>query len=85
VSHDVAILPAALKQLQALSKKDRQRVLDRIDTLAKDPRPPGVKRLKGGEGYLRLRVGDYRIVYEVRDDQLLVLVIRVAHRREAYR
>jgi len=43
VSYDVAILPAALKQLQALSKKDRQRVRDRIDTLAKDPRPPGVR------------------------------------------
>jgi mRNA interferase RelE/StbE len=85
VRYDVAILPAALKQLQALPKKDRQRIRDRIDSLAEDPRPPRVKALKGGEGYLRLRVGDYRVVYAVHDDQLLVVVIRVAHRREAYR
>ncbi len=85
MTYDAAILPAALKQLKALPKRDRQRIRDRINGLAENPRPPQVKVLKGREGYLRLRVGDYRVIYEVRDDQLLVLVVRVAHRREAYR
>jgi len=57
----------------------------RIDALADGPRPAGAKKLKGGGELWRIRVGDYRIVYAVRDRILLVLVVRVAHRREVYR
>jgi mRNA interferase RelE/StbE len=53
--------------------------------LAGNPRPFGVKQLKGPEGFLRIRVGDYRVIYQVLEGVLTILVVRVAHRREAYR
>ncbi|MEK7411986.1 MAG: type II toxin-antitoxin system RelE/ParE family toxin [Planctomycetota bacterium] len=56
-----------------------------IDALAHNPRPPGAKKLVGGAGEWCIRVGDYRIVYEVHGGRLVVLVVRVAHRREVYR
>lgn len=56
-----------------------------IQELAEDPRPPGSLQLSGGDGEFRIRVGDYRIVYDVQDDELVVLVLRVGHRREVYR
>ena len=57
----------------------------KIDELAENPRPAGLKKLKGPAGFLRIRVGDYRVIYCVHDDVLIVLVVRIAHRREAYR
>jgi mRNA interferase RelE/StbE len=66
--------------------RDVQRRLDkRLLSLQDDPRPPGVRALAGESGVFRLRVGDYRILYEVHDDVLIVLVIEVGHRREVYR
>jgi len=61
------------------------RLRPHIDGLATNPRPPGAKKLKGVAEAWRIRIGDFRIVYEIRDRILLVLVVRVAHRREAYR
>ena len=62
-----------------------RRVDARILALAEDPRPPGAKRLAGSEGLHRIRVGDYRVVYAIEDDVLLVLVVRIGHRRDVYR
>ncbi len=56
-----------------------------IDALATTPRPRGASALQGHPGVLRIRVGDYRIIYQVQDDLLTVLILRVAHRREVYR
>jgi mRNA interferase RelE/StbE len=81
----VAILPVALRQLQALDAPARARVRSRIDDLAHNPRPQGTKALQGDPGTLRLRVGDYRVLYRVEDDLLVVLVVTVGHRREVYR
>ncbi len=61
-----------------------QRLGARIDALADDPRPPSATKLVGSE-YWRVRVGDYRVVYDIHDDELIVLVVRIAHRREVYR
>lgn len=62
-----------------------QKQIDRkILTLAHNPRPPGVKKLKGVVNRWRIRVGDYRVVYEIIDDRLIVLIVQVAHRREIY-
>ncbi|MCK6555068.1 type II toxin-antitoxin system RelE/ParE family toxin [Candidatus Binatia bacterium] len=77
--------PAAARDLAALATRDRVRVSKRIDALAANPRPPGVEKLKGAENLWRVRVGDYRIVYTIQDNALLVLVVRVRHRRDAYR
>ena len=75
----------AEKSLMALPGEVRARVASRIDALADDPRPPGAKKLSGTDDLLRVRVGDYRIVYQVGDRALIVLVLTIGHRREAYR
>jgi mRNA interferase RelE/StbE len=82
----VEFRPAARREFLALPPEARQRLDAAILALGDNPRPTGVKALKGGpERLLRVRVGVYRIIYTVQDEVLLVLVVRVAHRREAYR
>jgi mRNA interferase RelE/StbE len=85
LAYAIDFKPAALRDLKKLPKDIQQRISNAVSTLADDPRPHGVKVLQGGDGLLRLRVGDYRVVYRVEDRALLVLVIRVGHRREVYR
>lgn len=77
---------SADRALDKLPARDRERVEQRIDALAADPRPPQSTRLVGpNPGAYRLRQGDYRIVYEVDDEALEVTVTRIAHRRDVYR
>lgn len=83
MAYRIEIRVSARKVLAALPKTDQQRIRAKIDALAGDPRPHGVKRVKGPEGFLRIRVGDYRVMYLVQDDTLIVLAVRTAHRREA--
>jgi mRNA interferase RelE/StbE len=85
VTYDISLLPAARRQLSRLHPEARRRIGAIIDTLAKEPRPPGVKALRGMPGLLRVRAGDYRVVYRVKDRELLVLVVAIGHRREVYR
>lgn len=63
----------------------RERIEREIDALAINPRPPGMKQLTASDGIHRVRVGDHRILYAVKDAELLVLVVKIAHRREVYR
>jgi len=85
MTYTVEISSSAAKSLAKIDKKTRLRLVGAIELLAVDPRPPGVKLLRGGEqGRWRARVGDYRIVYAIEDGRLIVLVLRVAHRREVY-
>ena len=81
----VEFSPAAARQLKKLDYAAQRRVQAVIELLAIDPRPPGAKKLTGGEGEWRVRTGDHRVVYEVHDDVLRVLVVAVGHRREIYR
>lgn len=71
------------KDLRSIPGKDVKRILERINKLASDPRGKGCMKLTGKE-YYRVRPGIYRIVYEIRDDELVVAVIKVAHRSKAY-
>ena len=71
------------KDLGNLPKQDVKKILGKIDTLADDPRPPGVKKLSSSD-YYRVRQGIYRIVYEIVDDALIVTRIKVAHRSSVY-
>lgn len=80
-SYRVLIKRSAVKELEAVSLKDRRRLVARIEGLAATPRPVGVQKLSGEEKY-RLRQGDYRILYEIVDEDLIVTVVRVGHRRE---
>ena len=72
------------KELEAIPKGDLLRIMERIGTLAENPRPMGCEKLSGQEKY-RLRQGNYRIVYSIQDSQLTVWVVKVGHRREVYR
>ncbi len=81
----VKIVGAAKRQLRKLSKENQRRVLEGIEKLSQNPRPRGYKQLHGEENVFRVRVGDYRLIYEIADDVLLVFVLRIAHRREVYR
>lgn len=77
--------PRVRKALRQLDARDREDILEAMRALASDPRPAGVKSLKGHRPWLRVRVGDYRIVYHVNDETRLITVAVVGHRREVYR
>ena len=81
----VTLSPAAVRQLRKLDPQVRRRLQAAVELLAENPRPPAATQLVGGAGEWRVRTGDYRIIYEIHDDELLVLVLRVGHRREVYR
>ena len=84
-SYSVRIKRSALKELESVAiKADRQRIAQRISSLADNPRPPGCQKLSGRERY-RIRQGNYRILYTIEDSQLVVFIIRVVHRKEVYR
>lgn len=83
-SYSLVFRRSVAKDLRGIPNADVARILERIDSLSRDPRPPGSEKL-GGREYYRVRQGNYRIVYEIRDEKLVVLVIRIAHRRDVYR
>jgi len=80
----VEFLPSAARVLSKLEPPVRRRIARRIDRLAEDPRGDAVK-LRGVDDVWRARAGDYRILYQVEDDRLRILVIRIGHRRDVYR
>jgi mRNA interferase RelE/StbE len=82
---EVTIARRAVKALAALPRKEQQRIRAAIDLLADTPRPPGCVAMAGEAHAYRVRVGDYRIVYDVLDDRLVIQVVRIGHRRDVYR
>lgn len=85
MSYQVEISKGALKQLKKLSPELQERIQAKIDYLAIEPRPDGVKKLKARDNSYRIRVGDYRVVYEIIDDVLLIIVVEVGHRGNLYK
>ena len=83
--HEISIARRAAKALSAMQRRDQQRIRAAIGLLAEDPRPPACVAMSGEDSVYRVRVGDYRIVYEVTDDVLVIHVVRIGHRREVYR
>ena len=81
----VTLTAGAARQLRKLDPPARRRVQAAIELLSSDARPPAATQLVGGGGEWRVRTGDYRIVYEIHDGELLVLVLAVGHRRDVYR
>jgi mRNA interferase RelE/StbE len=80
----ILIKPSAVKDIETISlKKDRRRIVDRISKLAENPRPPGCEKLSGQDKY-RVRQGRYRIVYSIEDQDLVVYVVKVGHRKDIY-
>ena len=83
--YKVSIKRSAVKEIEAIpQKKERRRIISRIGQLANDPRPTGSKKLSGHDKY-RLRQGSYRIVYSIEDNELVVVVVKVGHRKDVYR
>lgn len=85
MGYRIELAPAAVRALKKLPGDIRQRIARTIDALADEPRPHGSRKLSGSDDIFRVRVGDYRILYEVVDRALLVLVVDVGHRRDIYR
>ncbi|NMD46671.1 MAG: type II toxin-antitoxin system RelE/ParE family toxin [Propionibacterium sp.] len=85
MTYRVEFAAAALRQLRKLDRVAQRRVQAAVELLAGEPRPSGAKKLVGGDGEWRVRTGDYRIIYEIHDGILLVLVVAVGHRRDIYR
>ena len=85
MSYEVQILPKAARQIKALSLEIRQDITLTIQSLANEPRPIGVKKLSGEKDIYRVRVGNYRVLYQIIDKVLVVVVVSVGHRREVYR
>jgi mRNA interferase RelE/StbE len=84
-SFGIRYTSAAAKQIRKLDRSAQLRVLAAVEILSETPRPPKGKQLVGGDGEWRIRTGDYRIIYEIHDQELLILVVRVGHRKEIYR
>ena len=85
MTYTVLFRTSARKALGKLPSQTQARLVLAADALANDPRPAGVKKLQGDENLWRIRVGSYRIVYEIHDDRLIVLIVRVADRKDVYR
>ncbi len=83
--YKVFFRPSADRALKKLSQDVQRRIVGEVATLAYDPRPAGVAKLAGYENLWRIRIGNYRVVYEIHDNRLVVLVLRVVHRKDAYR
>ena len=84
VSYELLIKASAVKELEALSKKDCRRIVAKIQELGEEPRPRGCEKLTGHDRF-RLRQGDYRILFEVDDDASTVTIVKIGHRRDVYR
>jgi mRNA interferase RelE/StbE len=84
-SYRVELARSAAKDLRGIDRKWIPRIVEAIETLESDPRPAGCKKLVGSDHTYRVRIGDYRVVYDIHDDRLIVLVVRIRHRRDVYR
>jgi len=84
VTYSIDVLRSAQKQLGGIDSKDRARIISAIQALAENPRPQGCRKLSGRPAW-RIRIGSYRVIYEVHDERLVVLIIAAGHRKEIYR
>lgn len=83
-SFKIIFKKSVAKDLRRIPKQDVERILSRIEALAIEPRPPGAEKLSGQEKY-RIRQGVYRILYEIADKELIVVIVKIGHRRDVYR
>jgi mRNA interferase RelE/StbE len=85
-SYRLVIKRSAAKEIESIDRKEtRQRIVERIQELASDPRPPGCEKLSGKNPFYRVRQGQFRILYEVKDQELIVYVVKIADRRDVYK
>lgn len=85
MTYKVEITPAAKRQIKKLIQSVQLVIVERLEQLTENPRPPGALKMQGAESLYRIRVGDYRIIYEIQDQTLLIAVVKVGHRGDVYR
>ena len=85
MNYHVKVKRSAAKALKKIPKADQKRIADKIDSLAEDVPNPDTTKMKGNNPFHRIRVGDYRIIYEIQEDVLLILVVKIGHRKDIYR
>ena len=85
MAYSILLAPPAERQLKALAPTIQKRLVRRLKTLQDNPRPQGVKKLAGEDNLYRIREGHYRIVYTIRDKELIILVLKIGDRKEVYR
>lgn len=83
MTYRIRIRRSAQKALAGIEKRRRTDISKAIENLADDPRPPSVRKLRDRDGW-RIRVGDYRVIYEIREEELVIAVVAIGHRREVY-
>lgn len=83
-SYRIEFAKSAEKDLRKIDRSMIPRLLAEIESLETNPRPDGVRKLVGSERTYRIRIGQYRVVYEIEDDRLILFVVRIAHRKDAY-
>lgn len=85
MTYRVEFTSSAGRDFSKLNRAMQQRITAKVNGLADHPRPRGTEKLEGRENRYRIRVGDYRVIYEIQDDVLVVLIVRIGHRRDVYR
>ena len=83
--YEIEVSATAKRQLRRLNLVDKIKILKRVRGLAEDPRPPGSRKLRGYTDVYRIRVGQYRVLYSVEDHKLVIILLKVGHRRDVYR
>ena len=83
--YSVEFRPGVLKSLKKLPMRDLQRIKKKLETLAKNLPDPATTKMKGDNPFHKVRMGDYRIIYEIHDDVLVILVVKIGHRKDVYR
>jgi mRNA interferase RelE/StbE len=85
LSYRIEVKRVAAKALKKIPKADRTRIAEKIDSLAENPPSPEITKMKGNNPFHKVRVGDYRIVYEIQEHVLLILIVKIGHRKDIYR
>ena len=85
MKYRIEVKRSAAKALKKIPKPDRRRIVEKIDSLAEEPPNPETTKMKGDNPFHRIRVGDYRIVYEIQNEVLVILIVKVGHRKDIYR
>jgi mRNA interferase RelE/StbE len=85
LNYRIEVKRSAAKALKKIPKAEQKRIADKIDSLAEDLPNPDTTKMKGNNPFHRIRVGDYRIIYDIQEDILLIMVLKIGHRKDIYR
>jgi mRNA interferase RelE/StbE len=83
--YTVEFTASAAREFRALDRQAQRRISTKLTELAEDPLPPAVRKLQGEENHWRIRVGDYRVIYRIEQRRIVIVIVRIGHRREVYR